>query len=99
MGGAPGAAFDRAMRFSVGLMGCVTLGWGLTLAAVAIAGPAPVRMWRGVTLGVLIWFACDSTISVLTGFALNAASNAVLLAAYMVLAVGSGALTPGRSVT
>lgn len=81
------------MRFSVALMGAVTLGWGLTilflLPAIHAAG-APA--WRGLTTAMLIWFVIDSAFSVSTGFALNAVSNIVLVILLMVPLLASGAL-------
>ena len=68
LGGAPATPemFDApGMRFSVGLMGAVTLGWGATilnlLPAIHQAG-APA--WRGLTLALAIWFVIDGVISV-----------------------------------
>ena len=82
------AAFDAPLRFSTALMGCVTAGWGLTMlpafrAAHALSeGAAPV--WRGLLLGVAVWFVADSALSIATGFGLNAVSNTLLFAALLV---------------
>jgi hypothetical protein len=89
--------FDAPLRFSVALMGAVTLGWGLTLAItiraldhVPTAQAAP--LWRALTGAVVIWFVVDSAVSIVTGFALNAASNAAFLLAYLIPVLASGAL-------
>lgn len=100
LGGVPAGAdfFDATgMRFSVALMGAVSIGWGFTmlflLPAITAAGPSA---WRGLTGALLIWFAVDSALSVATGFWLNAVSNTVLLAAYLIPLFASGALKPAR---
>jgi hypothetical protein len=85
------------MRFSVALMGAVTLGWGFTilflLPAIHAAG-APA--WKGLTAALFIWFVIDSAFSVATGFALNAVSNTGLLIAYLIPVLASGALKTAR---
>jgi pheromone shutdown protein TraB len=85
------------MRFSVALMGALSIGWGFTvlflLPAVHSAG-APA--WRGLTAAILIWFVIDSAFSVMTGFALNAVSNIGLVAFYLVPVLASGVLKSAR---
>ena len=78
------------LRFAVGLMGAVSLGWGATLMAVAATTPAIApevvdALWRRVTWAVVAWFVVDSAISVATGFWPNAVSNAVLLGWFWVV--------------
>lgn len=82
--------FTPELRFAVALMGAVTFGWGVTIAAVASVGnrlstPVAGIVWRRMTASVLVWFVIDSTLSIATGFALNAVSNAVLLAMFVVI--------------
>ena len=96
LGGVPAdaALFEPVgMRFSVALMGAVTLGWGFTilflLPAIHAAG-APA--WKGLTAAILIWFVIDSAFSVATGFGLNAVSNTGLLIAFLIPVLASGAL-------
>ncbi len=88
------------MRFSVALMGAVTMGWGFTvlflLPAIHAAGASA---WRGLTAALLIWFVVDSAFSILTGFALNAVSNTGLLLAYLVPLLASGALKSARQTS
>ena len=95
--------FDPPLRFAVALMGAVTLGWGMTLAIamralhqIPAAQAAPI--WRALTAAVVIWFVVDSTVSVATGFALNAVSNAAFLVAYLVAMLGSGVLQEDGAV-
>lgn len=40
--------------------------------------------WRGIELAVLAWCVIDSGLSIVTGFALNAVSNAVFVSAFLV---------------
>lgn len=87
--------FDALHRFSIGLVGAVTLGWGLTLLA---AIQAAVRLgdrqlWLGITGAAIVWYVVDSVISVATGFALNAASNTLIVAAYLLPVLRSGVLS------
>lgn len=81
------------LRFSIALMGVVTLGWGLTilflLPAIHAAG-APA--WRGLTAALVIWFVVDGVLSAATGFALNTVPNTALAIGYLVPVVASGVL-------
>ncbi|WP_427452683.1 hypothetical protein [Litorimonas sp. WD9-15] len=81
------AVWGDHLRFSTGLMGAVTLGWGLTLLALAkhtaIMNAASVKaLWGSVTTGMIIWLVIDSVISIANGFWVNALSNAVIAAIY-----------------
>lgn len=85
-----------ALRFAVGLMGAVTMGWGFTMLAVANASAAldavvARPLWRGIGLAFAAWYVIDSVISVRTGFALNAVSNSILFAAFLAIAARAGA--------
>jgi pheromone shutdown protein TraB len=84
-------------RFSVALMGAVTLGWGLTilflLPAIQAAGPSA---WRGLTAALVIWFVIDGALSAATGFALNILPNTALAIAYFIPVLTSGALKVAR---
>lgn len=87
------------LRFATALMGCVSIGWAITLYAVLRAsdllGERAGPVWRMTTVGVLVWFVTDSTLSIATGFAPNAVSNLLLLAAYLLAVTRSGALRGG----
>ena len=95
--------FDAPLRFSVGLMGAVTFGWGLSLLAVTsvlhLLDPATARLlWMRLALACGTWYLVDSTISVATGFGLNAVSNTVFMAAFLLIAWRSGVLAPIAAV-
>lgn len=82
--------WDPVLRFSLALMGAVTLGWGATVLAVvratdAIPHAAATAMWRGITIAILLWYVVDSGLSVATGFWRNALSNTVLIGWYLLL--------------
>jgi len=79
----------RYMRFATSLMGAVTAGWAVTYyaafrAAWMLDGVARADLWRGLTLGVVMWYVIDSIASIANGFALNAVSNTALLVAYLI---------------
>lgn len=85
------------LRFSLAVMGPVTLGWCLTLfAAINAAEKLPSdqarSVWHLVTAGVLVWFVIDSILSVATGFSLNIVPNTILLVAYLLPLFASGVL-------
>ena len=90
---------DDQARFSIALMGAVTLGWALTMAAAIKAanqlGEAGRPLWMGLTGSLLVWFVIDSGLSVATGYPLNAVSNAVILAAFLLPLWRSGVLAKG----
>lgn len=93
----PGEAlFDPALRFSLAVMGAVSIGWAVTLFAVVRAaidlGERGRPLWNAISAGMVSWFVIDSTLSVATGFGLNVVPNLVLAGMYVVGLVGSGAL-------
>ena len=94
-GGAPLAWTDH-LRFSVALMGAVTIGWGVTFAAAFDAahrlGDAAAPVWRMITVAVAVWFVIDGALSIATGFALNVAPNTVLLIGYLLPVLATGVL-------
>ena len=66
--------FNDVERFAIGLMGAVTMGWGLTLLYY-------IRMAHNNNEGnrvMLVWYVVDGYISYRTGFTLNIASNTVI---------------------
>jgi hypothetical protein len=93
-------AWTPHLRFSVALMGAVTMGWGITFLALFMAahqlGARAAPVWRLATVGALVWFAIDSGLSVATGFWLNAVSNTGLMIGYLVPVLASGALAAPR---
>ena len=94
------AVFDLpAVRFGLGLQGALTIGWALTMFAMIDAAQAGgARIWRSLTGALLVWYVIDSAISVRTGFALNAASNTLLMASFLLPVLASGVLRgPARA--
>jgi hypothetical protein len=95
-------AFDPPLRFSVGLMGAVTFGWGLTVVAVAsvshLLDPETSGiLWRRIGWALTAWFVIDSTISIANGFGLNAVSNTLLIATFMLILRRSSAWPSEKS--
>lgn len=98
--GATDIAWTPVLRFAVALMGAVTLGWGMTLlvairAAIAL-GDQGATVWRGILLAMMVWWVLDSAMSVATGFWLNAVSNSLILAVFVIGLIGSSALRRPR---
>ncbi|MFD3264214.1 hypothetical protein [Phenylobacterium ferrooxidans] len=87
---------NAQMRFALGLMGAVTLGWALTLLVTFDAahklGAAGGPTWRGVLASAVVWYVIDSGISVATGFGLNAVSNTLLMTGLLTPLMASGVL-------
>ena len=83
--------FDQPLRFALGLLGAVTIGWGATLLAAVREGErlSPAA-WRAIAGAVALWFAIDSLLSAATGFTLNIAPNIVFLAAFLLALRASG---------
>ena len=88
---------DAHHRFAIGLMGAVTMGWGLTyygafkaLHALDHATAAPI--WRYLLLTGSVWYVIDSAISIATGFWMNAVSNTLLIVLLMIPLFKSGAM-------
>ena len=73
-------SFNNVERFSIGLMGAITVGWGLTLLyyiRMAHNNNEGNRVWRQLAFVVIVWYALDGYISYRTTFTLNIASNTV----------------------
>ncbi|MEI6485920.1 MAG: hypothetical protein WCO11_06590 [Sphingomonadales bacterium] len=85
------SGFDApGMRISVSLVGAVMLGWGCAMLGVWQARRADPALWRGLTRALLVWYGVDSTLSVLTGFPLNALSNTLFVGLFVLPAVKLG---------
>jgi hypothetical protein len=88
---------DRLHRFAIGLMGAVTMGWGLTFlgAFKALYQMEPAKaapIWRYLLLVSLIWYVVDSAISITTGFWMNAVSNTIVIILFLIPLLKSGAM-------
>ena len=88
---------DAHHRFGFGLMGAVSIGWGLTFwvlfkALAVIDTTHAGSIWRKLTWAVIVWYVVDGYISIATGFWMNAVSNTVLLALYLIPLFKSGVL-------
>jgi hypothetical protein len=88
---------DAHLRFSLAVLGAVSIGWAVTLLAAFRAANQLGRqlgrpIWILVTASVAGWFVIDSTLSIATGFGLNAVPNVVILAAFLLPVLRSGVL-------
>jgi hypothetical protein len=92
--------FGDATRLTCGVLGAVTLGWGLTLRPlVALGHEVGGRVWRPVSVGLLAWYCIDSAISVALGAAGNAVSNTLLLFGFFLPFIATGTLRDALSRT
>lgn len=87
---------DAHMRFSLGVLGAVTIGWSLTLLAAVQAahllGGRARPVWVLIGASVVVWYVVDSALSVATGFGLNVVPNTVFLAAFLLPLIAGGVL-------
>jgi len=93
--------YEANMAFTVGILGAVTLGWGLTaLAFVDLADQVGVRAWRALGFSLAAWYVVDSTISVAARAPGNAVSNTFIIAMFLIPLAVSGALSaPNRNAS
>lgn len=88
--------FTPVLRFSLALMGAVTIGWAATLyglvRAACTMGESGRPMWNAITAGMVTWFVIDCSLSIATGFGLNVVPNTILAGMYFFGLRASGAL-------
>jgi len=87
--------FNDIERFSFGLMGAITIGWGLTLFyffRAAHASNMGNKMYRQAFVVLIIWNLIDGYISYHTGFRLNIASNLLLSLGFVIPLYWTGKL-------
>lgn len=91
---------NAQMRFSLAVMGAVTLGWAVTAAATIRAaillGERGAPIWRLLLGGVMVWFVIDTAMSILTGYGINAIPNLILLATFLLPIIRSRVLQAVR---
>jgi len=81
------------IRFSIALMGAVSIGWGCTvLFLLPVIHTAGAPAWRGLTAALAVWFVIDGILSASTGFALNNLPNLAFMTGYAIPLLASGAL-------
>ncbi len=80
-------------RFSIALMGAITIGWGLTLLAIVqAASQLGKKIWIPTTIAISAWYVIDGILSIATGFGLNVIPNTILFAGFLIPVIQSGAL-------
>ncbi|MAI51239.1 MAG: hypothetical protein CML78_05245 [Rhodobiaceae bacterium] len=73
--------FNEIERFAFGLIGAITMGWGVTFFyffRAAHASNIGNKMYRQAFVVMIIWNLIDGYVSYRSGFALNIASNLLL---------------------
>lgn len=84
------------IRFSLAVMGAVSIGWAISLfasiKAAVLLGPAGKPIWVWTIVAAVVWYVVDSALSVMTGFALNVVPNTVLMVGFFVPVFASGVL-------
>ncbi|WP_310497262.1 hypothetical protein [Sandarakinorhabdus sp.] len=92
----PAPVFDEPLRFAVGLMGALTLGLAMLVAAAMrgadALGEGAGPVWSAITNALLVWYVVDSSISCANGFVLNAVSNTGIIVMFLVPMLASGVL-------
>ncbi len=96
LSGGAAADFTPALRFSLGLMGAITIGWAVMIYGVMrvafTQGIQARPLWDAITAGLMSWYVIDGICSIATGFALNIIPNTALGAMYLIGLTQSGAL-------
>lgn len=84
------------LRFSLAVLGAVTVGWSLTLLAAVQAanqlGDQARSVWVLVTGSLVVWYVIDTALSLATGFGLNVIPNTIFLAVFLLPIIRSGVL-------
>jgi hypothetical protein len=82
--------FDPAANayifFVYGILGAVMIGWMVALLFILLSGFRCKQRWAwyAIATSIVIWFAIDSSMSLVTGFWQNAAFNLVFLLAFSI---------------
>ncbi|MFM9865433.1 MAG: hypothetical protein ACKVRO_17720 [Micropepsaceae bacterium] len=88
--------FDAPTRFSQGVLGAVTIGWGLTvlllLPAAIDLGKKGRPFWIAIAAGLAAWYVIDSALSIATGFGLNVIANTALAVGFLIPMLATGML-------
>ena len=87
--------FNDIERFAFGLMGAITIGWGLALFyffRAAHASNMGNKMYRQAFVVLIIWNLVDGYISYRTGFQINIVSNLLLSLGFVVPLYWTGKL-------
>lgn len=85
--------FDDGARFTVGILGAVMIGWGLTmLLFIDLAARYGAPVWRALVSALTVWLVIDSAISVAAGVPGNAVSNLVFYGLFLGPVLAGGGL-------
>ncbi len=96
LNGAADSDAGSSLRFSLAVLGAVTIAWSLTLRAAIHAasqlGEDGRPVWGMITTSLMAWYVIDSALSIATGFGLNVIPNTAFLAAFLLPILRSGRL-------
>jgi hypothetical protein len=86
---------DQLHRFALGLMGAVTMGWGMTFygafrALHKLEQTVAAPIWRLLIFAMITWYLIDSAISCATGYSMNAVSNTLVTTGFLIPILKSG---------
>jgi hypothetical protein len=90
------------LRFSLAVLGAVTIGWSLTLLTVIEATKQldqsnSKTIWILVTIALMGWYVIDSSLSIATGFGFNAIANTGFIVTFLIPLLSSGVLNSQKS--
>jgi hypothetical protein len=85
------------MRFTLAVLGAVTIGWSVTLlvaiqAAHQLEQQTKRSIWIGIVASIMFWYVIDSSLSIATGFWHNAISNTIISATFLIPVIRYGLL-------
>ena len=86
------AALSREAVFGVAISGALTLSWGVLMLGLVRDRTLGPNVWQTMTTALTIWFVVDSLASIISGAGVNAISNAVLYATFLLPLAKSGML-------
>ncbi|MBI1250694.1 MAG: hypothetical protein GC189_04395 [Alphaproteobacteria bacterium] len=94
------SGFAEPTRFTAGVLGAIMIGWAMCIfTAVDAAERLGAPVWRGLTAAMLTWYVIDGAVSISSGVPMNAASNTVFMATYLIPVLASGVLGAARPQT
>jgi hypothetical protein len=92
------STFCEEARFTVAILGAVTLGWGLLmLGCVSLGEKIGAPMWRLMFQSMTVWFVVDSAVSIAAGVPGNAIANTAIYAEFLAPMIFSGVLASRRT--
>ena len=89
-------ALEPHTQFSLAVLGAVSMGWAVVFYAAFDAahklGANGRTTWLLITDAAIVWYVVDTTLSVATGFPMNAVPNTILAIGFLIPLLASGVL-------